>query len=233
MDCRLWVQRLRTELARHRLPQAYIDRVVEEMGDHHSELLKEHAMSDERAAERLGNIEWLARQMADRYPRRTLAGRHPWLTFVVLPVPLLFAAWATVVAFTLLTAWAVEAFGVPSIDWSPEAARFASSLGTMALCFLPPAAVVVWVLRAARESGASWRLPSAGLGLVALLAFLFHGSLHVAPESGESHLRMGLTLGAGLLSGMHALQLLAPLAVAGIGLAWMPPRTWRGVGCCE
>lgn len=230
MDCRPWVRYLRAELARHGLPRAYVDRIVEEMGDHRSELLKEPEMSEERAAEQLGNIEWLACQMADGYSRRTWAGRRPWLAFVVLPMPLLMAAWATIVALTLVAAWVVETFGV-QIAWSPGAAGLASSLGTTAIRFLPPAIVILWVLRAARASGASWRLPLVGLSLVALLAFLFHGSLHVSPDSGESSLQLGLTLSGGLLSGVHVLQAVVPFAAAGMGLALMPPRTWRDAGC--
>lgn len=214
MDCRRWAHYLCAELERHGLPQSYIARVMDELGDHHSDL-REQGMSDQAAVERLGNLSWLAGQMAERYRERTFAGRRPWLVFVALPVPLLIAAWALTLMLTLGVLWGVEALGVPHTLWDATTTNWFSWIALTALRFLPASLVILTLCHAARGARVSRRFPAVGVLLVALVAMMFQSTLAISGLPGKSSFSLGLTFGETLLSMAQISQLLVPIALAG------------------
>lgn len=95
---------LRNELVRHGLPRAYIERLLSELDDHFVDLLEERN-SPMGAARKLqfeesgtndlqqllGQPAQLAVFAAEQYHARSFWGRHPVVTFVVAPLPLLLA----------------------------------------------------------------------------------------------------------------------------------------------
>src|SRR5437762_6720774 len=99
MDSRQWHERLRDDLRRQRLPPSYIDRLVEELSDHIADSQTEDtSMEAQQALDCLGTTEQLAAAAGREFRRRSFAGRHPWLTFVIGPValtPLLFVSLVT------------------------------------------------------------------------------------------------------------------------------------------
>jgi hypothetical protein len=96
MGNRPWLKQLRRELFREGLPGWYIDRLVGELADHITDCQQESASMDaQQACESLGTAVELAASARQEFDRRSFAGRHPILTFVVGPVacvPLLFVA---------------------------------------------------------------------------------------------------------------------------------------------
>src|SRR6476660_6646776 len=97
---------LRSELRRQKLPQAYIVRLLAELDDHYDDLLEERStsmgaarklqpetVSQENLHTRLGEPAPLALFAAEKYHARSFWGRHPVVTFLVGPLPLLVAVW--------------------------------------------------------------------------------------------------------------------------------------------
>ena len=92
---------LRSELRRQKLPQAYIERLLAELDDHYEDLLEERSTSMGAARKlqleqddlsvRLGEPAQLALFAAEKYHARSFWGRHPVVTFLIGPLPLLVA----------------------------------------------------------------------------------------------------------------------------------------------
>src|SRR3954469_19600028 len=97
---------LRSELRRQKLPRAYITRLLAELDDHYEDLLKERSTSmgaarklefmqseQDHLRQRLGEPAQLALFAAEQYHARSFWGRHPWVTFLVVPLPMWVASW--------------------------------------------------------------------------------------------------------------------------------------------
>ena len=101
---------LRSELRRQKLPRAYITRLLAELDDHYEDLLEERSTSmgaarklqtgstlQENLHARLGEPAELALFAAEQYHARSFWGRHPVVTFVIGPLPLLVAFFIAIV----------------------------------------------------------------------------------------------------------------------------------------
>src|SRR4051812_37964499 len=97
---------LRSELRRQRLPRAYITRLLAELDDHYEDLLEERSTtmgaarklqvpqnSQDDLQQRLGEPTQLALFAAEQYHARSFWGRHPWVTYLLAPLPLLVTCW--------------------------------------------------------------------------------------------------------------------------------------------
>src|SRR5215212_8415821 len=94
---------LRSELRRQRLPRAYITRLLAELDDHYEDLLEEGSTSmgaarklkvkSDDLQQRLGEPAQLALFAAEKYHARNFWGRHPRITFLVGPLPLMVVMW--------------------------------------------------------------------------------------------------------------------------------------------
>src|SRR6266850_859778 len=94
---------LRSELRRQRLPRAYITRLLAELDDHYEDLLEERSTSmgaarklqleQDDLRQRLGEPAQLALFAAEKYHARSFWGRHPLVTYLLGPLPLLIAMW--------------------------------------------------------------------------------------------------------------------------------------------
>src|SRR5215813_8916406 len=93
---------LRSELERQKLPRAYIERLLSELDDHFEDLLEERSTSmgaarklqtkqstQDDLQQRLGEPAQLALFAGERYHGRSFWGRHPVVTFLIGPLPLL------------------------------------------------------------------------------------------------------------------------------------------------
>ena len=99
---RNWHNQLQRELARQGLPRRYCERLMDELLDH-ALCLKEETVAMEAtktkktapvsAAGRIGEPEELARAAGDEYRRRSWLGRHPKITFLAAPLPMLVLGW--------------------------------------------------------------------------------------------------------------------------------------------
>src|SRR5262245_46923954 len=95
---------LRSELRRQGLPHSYVERLLAELDDHYEDLVEERStsmgaarklqsesISQENLQERLGEPAQLALFAAEQYHARSFWGRHPVLTYLLAPLPLLVA----------------------------------------------------------------------------------------------------------------------------------------------
>jgi hypothetical protein len=92
-----WLEELREQLSHQGLPRSYIERLVEEMSDHFNDIMEEK-MSKEATnvcspADRLGLPTDIAQVAATEYRKWFFWRKHPILTFIVMPIPLLVILW--------------------------------------------------------------------------------------------------------------------------------------------
>lgn len=179
---------LRSRLLRSGLPAGYVVRAAQELEEHREDLFDElreegvvGADAERTVSERMGSYDDLAKRLSRTMRRSNWWGRHPVVTFCVLPV-LLFVTGFAVVALTfggiaesagwwesktMLTRrqWDWVSFGVQFTRWS---------LFT---------AIPFWFCWLARNAFCGY-----GWGLATCVVFSIHGLLHrlkfVAPVKG-------------------------------------------------
>jgi hypothetical protein len=241
MECREPLEQLQRNLLRRGLPRDYVNRAVQELADHHADLVEAApengaATTGDAAWQRLGNVDSISKELARKYHQRTFAGRHPVLTFVIAPFPAMLLFWVATFAVTWGTisvvgsAWLDEAETSAMRDmmqpenriavWSAYAIHFATLV-------VPPVIGALWYCRLARRSGRGIRWAAAACALVTLLACLVFSDLRMPVDEQHGTLVIGLNVTLlpwdwRLPSG-HYFQTLAPLAV----LAFAAWRAYR------
>jgi hypothetical protein len=165
---RAWHEKLHAELVRQQLPPAYVARLMDELCAHYDDLLEECASMDavppNWVSDRIGKPERLAESAGDVYRRRTFSGRHPVLTFAALPLGLVLAAWAGLMAVHYAVGTALESQG-----WTITPPPMADGIATFEL-LLPIALVCAVFARLARRCGLDWRWPLLTTGVLAMLS---------------------------------------------------------------
>lgn len=223
-----WLDKVQRELVACRLPADYQDRLLAELRDHVEDLhfaermreMSAEVMSSSEVREtawesRLGDPQQIAQLARDNVMRRRFAGRHPILTFVVLPVPLLVVLWI---------AYAAGLVGLFSgLDRFREAAWAISLAGFLAhaLAYVPALAatlVLAWWADRSRTA-ISWRLAAGGLiGLVSgMLIVTFRAP--TTPGTGLLSIGLGFPPALG-----HWPQIAVPVAVMAAGVVWTMSR---------
>ena len=229
MDSRPWPDQLRHKLQMQNLPPAYIDRLVEELSDHLLDIQSETTSMDaQNAQSHLGSTDQIAAAATREFRRRTFAGRHPWLTFVALPVafvPLVFVS-SILAVFVIqwVAATTLEALLEPDTLLSLSEAKQARIEWWILAAFdsyvrFVPFVIAAWMFcRWGRRSEMRW-WPLVACTIVALIAgFLCTKSV---PASGD---QPGLWM-VGLATHFElrqVIQLLVPLAVAAALLLRVP-----------
>ncbi len=227
---------LRSELRRQRLPRAYITRLLAELDDHYEDLLEERSTSMGAARklqieqddlhERLGEPAQLALFAAEQYHGRSFWGRHPWVTYLLAPLPLLVVCWiAFGFAFWAIT-YGIGLAGTHVFGWTDE--TFANpgdfiwlqAGGLAFMCWyaivFPPLTAAWMLCRIYRRNALDWRWPVVGCALLAIVAGLFTTSYRISTEPNKGMFMMGLDVGT---SASWLLRFLPKFAIAlGIGL---------------
>lgn len=222
----LWLERLRCELCRQKLPAGYVNRLVAELSDHFHDLTEEVSMSTEAiACSRLGVPEQVAEAAACEYRRCSVLNRRPLLafsTFVLLPLPLLVAVWAAVilassVAIDLL-APDPETSGL-SKEITPFLTIVAHVLIT-AIVLAPATALAALYSWLARRTIKAQRWTIASCAILAAATAMVHHTMHVSDEPGKSTIMLGILFGGeiGVASISQVVQFAVPL---GIGLLFL------------
>ena len=103
MDAQHWLEQVRAELARQKLPPQYVERLTSELSDHITDFMEDH-MSTEAfdrfdAVRPMGSPRQVAVSAANEHRNATFCGRHPLLTLVAMPIVVLPLLW---VAFLLV-----------------------------------------------------------------------------------------------------------------------------------
>jgi hypothetical protein len=231
----------RSELERRGLPRAYIERLLSELDDHYTDLLEERSTSmgaarklqtefdNDRFADveqRFGNPAQLAIFAAEQYHARSFWGRHPWITYLLAPLPLLVTCWiAFGLAFWAFTyglafvgsqifGWSDETFANPAdYIWHQAAAI---TFMRWYVTVLPPLTAAWLLCRTYRRNALDWRWPIVGCILLAAVAGVFTTSYRIATEPNNGMFMIGFDVGT---STDWLLRFLPKFALAlGIGL---------------
>ena len=232
MAGRQWLDCLETELRRRSLPAGYRARLLEELADHLSELEQETTSMDAQALleERIGRPEAVAAEARSEFDRRTFAGRHPVLTFGVVPV---FVVVGTLIA-SLLVAWGISWLAymtTPQLRQQtlpPNALQLGVMHATVWFVRLTPFVLAAWAF--AREGRRIDRPKSVLLStaIVAVLASLFWMTVRTPTDEVQGLVVFGLSIHQ-LPRAEQWLQAAPPLAI-GVWTWWSMQRRERQVG---
>ncbi len=202
---------LRTELERRGLPPAYIERLLGELDDHYTDLLEERSSSmgaarklDFEAGDlqkQLGEPTQLAIFAAEQYRARSFWGRHPVMTFVLGPLPLLLVSWiftATMIVWIgmglnyVCEHWfEIEQDKIVYADHLWVQAAFMVAF-TWFIVVFPPVTVAAMLCRTARRNAVEWRWPIISCTLISLVAGLMAVSYHLALQPNEGRIMLGV-----------------------------------------
>jgi hypothetical protein len=206
--------KLRSELVRQKLPRAYIERLLSELDDHFEDLLEERSTSmgaarklqteagqSEDSRQRLGEPAQLALFAGDHYHARSFWGRHPIVTFVLGPLPLLVMCWI-VTAFVVMWAGVGAAyvgdhwFGQAPDTWQLQDHLWVQAsimvLATWVVIVFPPLGIAGLLCRIARRNVVDWRWPVVGCTLIAIIAGFVSVAYRLALSPHEGQINLGL-----------------------------------------
>lgn len=210
MANRRWLEELREQFSHHALPPSYIERLVEELSDHFNDIMEEsmgkEAEDARGAADRLGVPSDLARAAAAGYLKRSFCLKHPLLTFIVLPVPLL----VILSCVSLLVGFGIGR----AVGLLPGESR--TAITAFLMCWTPLFISAVIFCRMVQLSGQRWQwalcacsVLTVPVGLDALLSLGFHTSVFHARD---------------------CVLAVTPLATAGAFVGWHAIRRQRRLG---
>jgi hypothetical protein len=193
----VWLEELKSELVRRRLPPDYVARLVEELSDHIDDFLEDQmstdALESNLVVERFGSPHEVASRAANEYRGRRFTGRHPLFAFVVLPVVALPLAWSASV-FGLIgagAAWKSLNPGLSSDALSPWGVAGMKLLCT-ALLVLPAALLAALFAWLAARSAVARKWPIIGCTILGLLVGPAQFSMYVSPLPNKSTIMLGM-----------------------------------------
>ena len=207
------LRKLRSLLLRRGLPADYVRRAVQELADHHADLVEgeprgvgvppatQISATADDAWRRLGDVEQIGDELVRKYRLRTFAGRHPLLSFVIAPLPAtivlwvvaFFASWTAIFAVADLLGNAGS--GEPTTDWTTATDPLLLWLmqvvhyGVLAV---PPGLAAWWFCRLARRSGRGLKWAAASCVLVLLLGYMVWSKLESPHDGQGGRLLLGL-----------------------------------------
>ena len=131
---------------------------------------------------------------AKQYHDRSFLGRHPILTFFVLPLPLIVLGIAVAMLSLFPIGYLLEhSAGEPNLD-HPFLLALAASFGYWFLMVLPPLGTALFLCRISRQNGLNRRWAIIGCSLVALYCSQL-GVMHHLSTASPLHGFMCVTLG--------------------------------------
>jgi hypothetical protein len=227
VDVQQWLDDVRGELKRQKLPLAYRERLTSELSDHLTDFLEDCMSMDaqqlSRATGALGLPREIAHAAGKEYRKGRFAGRHPIVAFVLLPIVALPLAWLGLVFAIVGTGKAIATIsGVASPPSGPPEWLMSSlPLVLMLLVAAPVAVCAVLFCRLATRAAVSWKWVVAACCILALVGSLAHSEVGV-PTRGPMRGKHGqLMLGLGLSNHpkpAQVFQFALPLAIGGLFL---------------
>jgi hypothetical protein len=206
---------LRCELVRRRLPRFYVHRVMREFDDHSQDIVAERQETPD--ADRLGDPRQLAQHFATEFRARHFAGRHPWLVFLLAPIPCTLVA----VIASFFMAFATVELLEPVLP--AAAAPWLSRFLMIAAChvgLVVPLLGVTWIFgRLAYRSGCGARWFWTASLLQCLLGALTQLSVSLPAERTNGSIEIGLSYPPAMNWEFFALP-----ALVAVGLAWHVSR---------
>ena len=172
------IEGLRRRLLRNGLPAAYVIRATRELGEHREDLfaeLREDGVmggeAEKKVAERMGSLDELAVRLSRTMRRTNWWGRHPIVTFCVLPVFLVMLGFA-LVALTFGGVAEIAGWWEPKTMLSRHQWDWVTR-GVDVVRWSMFAAIPFWFCWLARSAFCGYRW-----GLATCLVFSIHGLLH-------------------------------------------------------
>ena len=231
MDAKRWLDELRTQLVRRKLPPLYVERFVVELSDHLTDCMEDRMSTDAKdlhgVFQRLGPPGQVAAAAADEYRRARFSRRHPVLMFVVLPIVALPLLWAASVVLLILVAklLGIETgqvvTGGPAWQWANTVLPYA----TVALLIVPLAVAATFFCRLAARAGVSWRWSLSACALLAVLGGAAMTQFVLPTETTKGMFQFGFSISKHP-SASQMLQFLLPLSIGG----WAAWRQLSGRG---
>lgn len=217
MDIQQWQQQLRNELHLHQVPQAYANRLIEEISDHYLDMQEAAMMNPETPQTNdilklMGDPKTIA-QAAAQLPRRSWAARHPWLSYLILPPLMSIAVLAMLIvidAFLLIPFFRGRT--LQSDPWLASACLILGPLHVIAATSL----IAFWACRSVALSGRSKLWSATACIAVALLGA--YTSVQFAPPTtgpGTGRLSLGFAFPLPVLW----YQAIAPIIVGSFFMA--------------
>lgn len=209
-----WREELKEELVRQGLPPSYIERLVQELSDHFTDVMEE-SMSTEAeksslAAERLGHPSKLAAAAVTEYHKQAFSRKHPVVTFAIMPVLLTALLWAGL----FVAGYVADEVGeISDLTTSQLSFRALNDVATGVM--LAPLFVIALIFcRLARNSGVDWRWSLLSTGVLALISGMFYYTVLPFGPSNDPRPRPCLVVGLPLTV-QQWLQSMLILAVGG------------------
>lgn len=223
MDDRRWLESLREEFARRKLPPHDAERMILELTDHFHDFLEERMSKDAggskewdraRIERELGSPNEIAAAASEQIRRRRFSGRHPFFVFAVLPIvslPVLSVGLMFLIGGLLYVL--IPESAVP--DAGTEPAWFSPAFRTVicGLVILPAMALSALLCRAARKATLGWKWPLTACLLLALLAGSVFSKTEPKTATKPGVILVGIGTPSSATSGFQAIQLLAPIAI--------------------
>ena len=229
MDALPWLNELRVELARRKLPPLYVERFVLELSDHFSDCMEDRMSTDAKdlhgVFQRLGSPGQVASSAAQEYRRAKFSRRHPVLMFVLMPVLALPVLWFAKIMLVLLLVKALGieeggAVGIQSAIW--RGADAALPYVIVAMTAVPVAIAAAFFCRLALRADVNWKWALASCSLLAIIGGAAVAQLALPTETSKGSLSFGFGISTHP-SPAQMLQFLLPLAIGGWAI-------WRQVG---
>jgi hypothetical protein len=212
MDAQEWLDELASELSKLRTPGRYRARILGELRDHLEELSLEkgdlnmstEALSQKNLECRVGPPTEVARMAHEQVSHRYFAARHPILTFLFLPAPVLILLWV---------AYAAVLIGVLSTVGGYPNSRWTESIATVvihSLAYIPAIVLTAGLARLASRSQAGLEWWLSGSILVAIMAGMLLVDFRMPTAPGNGVFQIGFAFPPGLSQWM---QIVVPLGI--------------------
>ncbi|HVU87925.1 MAG TPA: hypothetical protein VHD36_11435 [Pirellulales bacterium] len=217
MSERAWLDELRAQLARTKLPAAYAARLFEELSDHVTDFMEDQMSTDALPSrglmDRLGAPLDVVECAQREFRRRSFSGRHPILIFVVLPLVVLQLGYAASLFSVVGTGGILKKLdpAMSSELLSPGGTALIELLcgGLMLASATLTAALFAWL---AARAGVNRRWPIITGAIMGLLAGLTQMSVYISPNPGQSRLSLGLGFGTSMAL-FQVARFAVPLAI--------------------
>ena len=173
------------ELVRRGLPADYAERTASEFVDHHRDLRDEllangrsEPEAQTEASQRLGDPSAVINKTVRAYRRRYWCARQPLITFLLAPIPVLFATWFVLANLLWLTVVIATRLGLTSTT-DAQAAFTGLPVAIKYVCIVAaflivPAAIVYALGKLARRAAVDSRWILVAGCLLGLFAGAFH-----------------------------------------------------------
>lgn len=175
MDARVWLEQVRSECLRQKLPPLYVERLVSELSDHHFDFMEDSMSTDAKefgsTTSRLGMPSAIASVAAEQYRLQRFSSRHPIVMFVLLPVVTLPLLWAACIIGLLLLANGLgfESDALTASEGMSNWANWTMPFAGMWILLAPIAAAAAFYCRLAIKSAVSWKWILATCAILALI----------------------------------------------------------------